>query len=241
MRPDPGRRTPRLLNAATTHAAGSDREMILPVSNSGRESTRAGIVARWVIWPRCAQLWTHASVTDWRWPLAGPLSERPRAPETTGGSACGWQSPSPMMTPAHVAKSGRRLRRGNRPPVLNADRIPRLSPRRETSNHRCRALPVATGGPNSGRGCDASTHPIPTQEDPLSGLTPTEGAGRPEWGGHFDGVQLSGGQPHLVRRGACVNPPRHCRHGVRRLSSTRGATSPVDEGGALRRGDRPVV
>ena len=53
-----------------------------------------------------------------------------------------------------------------------------------------------------GRGCDASTHPIPNQGHPPSGCTPPEGTGRPECVGHPDGVQLSGGQPHLLGRGA---------------------------------------
>jgi len=172
-----------------------------------------------------------------RWSLSG----RPRAPETPGGWADGWQLPPPKRTPAQAAMSRRRLRTGNLGPSPSADRQPPLSPRRETSNHRCWALPAATGGPSSGRGCDASTHPLPTQGDPPSGCTPPEGAGRPECGGHPDGVQISGGQPHPVGRGTRVSPPRHCRHRVRRLSSTRSTSAPGDEGSALRRGDRPVV
>jgi len=87
MRSEPGHRTARLPAAATTHSAGSDREMTPPLPNTGRESTLAGSVAGWDIGPRCAQLWTHAYVTDWRWPLAGPLSGRTRALETPNGCA----------------------------------------------------------------------------------------------------------------------------------------------------------
>ena len=39
--------------------------MSLPDQNPGRESTLAGIVARWVIGPRCAWTRTHAYMTDW--------------------------------------------------------------------------------------------------------------------------------------------------------------------------------
>jgi len=201
-RPDPRHQTARLPEAVTTHAAGFDSEMSLPVPNPGRESTVAGSEARWVIGPRCAQPWTHAYATDWRRPCAVPLSRRPRAPEKPSRWADGWQLPPPTRTPAEAAMSRRRLRRGNLGPSPRADQQPPLSPKRETSNHRCWALPAATGGPSSGRGCDASTHPIPTQGDPPSGCTPPEGAGRPECGGHPDGVQLSGGQPHLVGREA---------------------------------------
>ena len=179
MRPDPGHRTDRLPAAATTHDAGSDREMTLPVPNPGRESCRAGSLARWDIGPRFAQLWTHAYMTDWRLPLAGPLSGITRALEASSGWAGGQPSPSPTRTPAQAEMSRRRLRRGNRRQGPSADRLPPRSPRRETSNHRCWDVPAATGGPNPGHGCDASTHPIPTQGDPLSGRTPHVGAGRP--------------------------------------------------------------
>jgi len=240
-RPDPRHQTARLPEAEKIHVARSDSDVSLPVPNPGRESTLAGSVARWVIGPRCAQLWTHAYVIDRRRPVAGPLSGRPRSPEKPSGWAGGWQLPPPTRTPAQAAMSRSRLRTGDLGPGPSADRLPPLSPRRETSSHRCWALPTATGGPYPGGGCDAKAHPLPTQGDPPSSCTFPEGTGRPECGGHPDGVQLSVGQPHLVGRGAWVSPPRHCRHGFRRLSSTRGATFPGNEGGALRRGDRPVV
>jgi len=188
MRPDPWHRMARLPLAATAHASGSDRDMILPVPNPGRENTLAGSVARWVIGPRSAQFWTLAYVTAWRWPVAGPLSGPPQAPETLSGWGGGWQWPSPTSTPAQAAMSRRRLRKGNRWPDPSADRLPPLSPRWKTSNHRCWALPAVTRGPNPGHRCDASTHPIPTQGVPSSERTPPEGAGRPECGGHPDGV-----------------------------------------------------
>ena len=115
-RPDQGPRTARLPAAATTDAAVSDREMTLPVPNSGRESTLAGSVARWVIGPKCAQLWTRAYVTDWRRPAAGPLSARPRARGTPSAWGGGWRSPPLRTIPAQEAMSRHRLRRGSRRP-----------------------------------------------------------------------------------------------------------------------------
>ena len=145
MRPDPGHRMARLPGAATTDAAGSDREMILPVPNPGRESTPAGSVARWVIGPRCAQLCTLAYVTAWRGTVAGPLSGRPQAPETPSGWGGGWQSQSSTKTSAPAAMSRRRLRRGSRWPDPSADRLPRLSPGKETSYHQFWAVAQVIG------------------------------------------------------------------------------------------------
>ena len=71
----------------------------------------------------------------------------------------------PTRIPAQAAMNRRRSGKENLGPRPSADRQHPLSPRRETSNHQCWALPAATGGPNLGHGCDASTHPIPTQGD----------------------------------------------------------------------------
>ena len=167
-----------------------------------RQSGPAGSVARRVIGPRCAPLWTSAYARGWRMPTGGPpCGPNPLRPGTNGrGDAL--LSPPPRIPQAQAAKSRRRLRRGNSPPSRTMSRSPPPSLRRETSSHRRRSLPGATGGTDRRRGRAATAPADPAEGAPPSGRSPPEGGGSLSGGGHPDGVQLPGRQSRLVGRGA---------------------------------------